>query len=85
MRGVAERTTEIWEASRESGTCRGCGAPITWAKVVKSKKWMPFTGRVDPIRQYQHDSGRMIDVVDLTRSHFATCPAADTFRKKRTR
>jgi hypothetical protein len=76
-------TTEIWRHTRSSGTCRGCGAAITWAEVVKTHKWMPFTGTPLSLRVHETEDGRTIEVVDLGQSHFATCPDAEKFRKKK--
>lgn len=73
---------EIWEKPLGVGICRGCGAKLTWAETLKGKR-MPFTGRITILRSHEHDSGRMIAVVDGAHSHFVTCPEADKFRKKK--
>lgn len=77
-------------------TCRGCGKPIMFIKTVAGKSipvdpepicFMPEEGfdkfvLMDGTVQ----RGRALEEADKTaigyRSHFATCPAADQFRKK---
>lgn len=44
------RTLAVYADTRGRGTCRGCGAAITWAEVVASGKRMPFTGDPVPLR-----------------------------------
>jgi hypothetical protein len=51
----------------ERGKCRSCGVPIVWEVSAKGHK-MPMNP--DPV------DGKRI-------SHFATCPQANTWRKKK--
>lgn len=57
------------------GTCRSCGAAVVWFKTDAGKN-MP----VDAATVLPEDL-----VLELPRhvSHFATCPDADKFRRKR--
>ena len=54
-----------------SGSCRGCDAPILWV-VTKKGKRMPL----DPAHT---------DVRDCYESHHAHCPDVESFRRKKTR
>jgi len=56
--------------------CRGCGRPVYWIR-TKNNKAMPVDTRVDGGLEPMRDrDGRGL-------SHFATCPKADQFRKKK--
>lgn len=76
--------------------CKACGAEIKWVLLATGKK-MPVDTKKVPYRYDPEGTltlltmdGRVISkaVLDLDSddfgyvSHFATCPAADTFRKK---
>jgi hypothetical protein len=78
------KTIEIYQASRGRTTCRGasCGAPIEWAEVVNSGKRLCFDAPITPLRTFPDERGRLVDVVDLSRSHWATCPDTKSFRRK---
>jgi len=72
----------IFVDSCYAGRCRGCGRPIVWAETKTGAKH-PFD--VTPIAQAtQSDlfSGRVLGEVDTdrSRSHWATCPNATSFR-----
>ena len=57
--------------------CKKCGAEIKWMQTVNSK-WIPVD--VDTI----DDRGAIIFDQDQGMiSHFATCPEADHFRKRK--
>jgi hypothetical protein len=48
---------------------------------------MPFDGRLAPVESRQHpENGRVVEIVDLdaTTSHFATCPDAARWRRRKT-
>jgi hypothetical protein len=80
-------TTEIFPSTRRLGTCREsrCQASITFAQIVKTGKLMPFDSPLEPISVHERETtfGRTdIWVVDLAKSHFATCPAAKRFSRK---
>lgn len=76
--------------------CKSCGAEIIWL-VMESGKKMPCDAQKIPCRENVNGkyilvlpSGKLIradidldsDVYGYT-SHFATCPAANDFRKER--
>jgi len=75
---------KIYQDSKGPGTCRSCGAGITWAELVSGKRH-PFDGEIVPVRtQGSILDGRVIEDVDtsITASHFATCPDAKDWRRK---
>lgn len=78
-------TIEIYADTRGTGRCRheACGAVITWAQVVKSGRRMCFDGEPVALRT-RHDpqTRRLIEEVDLAENHWATCPGADTFKRR---
>lgn len=66
--------------------CKGCGAPIRWAKSIAGNT-MPLDAAATPGGQWQIDE-RGIAYTDKSNpeghvSHFATCPKRDSFRKPR--
>ena len=79
------------------GTCRGCGAPIIWIKTASGKAmpcdakpvmyWRDVCGPERIVTKDGHVvTGRLMgDALSPTGtgyiSHFATCPAADRFRR----
>jgi hypothetical protein len=81
-----EKLIEIWADSRGRAECRGCRAPIEWARVVKSGAAMCFDGQIVAL-QTRHDPAtqRLIEFVDLSTNHWATCAARDQFRRKGSR
>lgn len=77
----------IFQDSRGSGTCRSCGAPITWAELTSGKR-MPFDGELVAVRTQGSlflSGERVVEVIDtdITPSHFQTCPDRDQWRKGR--
>jgi hypothetical protein len=78
-------TLTIYQDSRGSGTCRSCGAPITWAELTSGKR-MPFDGELVTVRTQGSllTSDRIVEVVDtdITPSHFQTCPQAQQWRRR---
>lgn len=60
----------------EATTCRGCGGIVFWITTRKGAK-MPVDTRVDGgLEPLRDRDGRGL-------SHFATCPKADQFRRRR--
>lgn len=78
-------TIEVFNDTRQVGTCRSCGAAIEWAVLRQSGRRMPFNAPIVPVRTYANRVDRLITVVDTTStpSHFATCPQAAEWRKPR--
>ena len=69
-----------------SSTCRSCGAPIDWAVTAAGKR-MPLDveRRDDGNVTFDPDgTARVVPVGKGSRvSHFATCPNAQSHRRKR--
>jgi hypothetical protein len=78
-------TIEIFADTRGISPCTGrtCGRRILWAQVVKSGKRMCFDDLELPALSTRHDpaSNRLIETVDLTVNHWATCPDARAFNR----
>jgi hypothetical protein len=78
-------TIQIFQDPKGPGTCRSCGAAITWAETIRGKK-IPLDGRDvvavrtegNPIRE------RVIELIDtgITKVHFETCPEAEKWRRR---
>lgn len=71
--------------SRDLSPCKGCGAPILWAKSQAGNS-MPLDATATPGGQWQVENG--IAFTDKSKptghvSHFATCPKRDSFRKRK--
>lgn len=66
----------------DPGTCRSCGARVEWATVAATGRRMPFDPPVTVLSRL--DEYVEVDM-DRTRSHFATCPDAEAWRRKRAR
>lgn len=81
-----------------SGKCRTCGAPVRWVHVDESKKRMPIDPDASPkgnvyvvrwddrtpvVRVVSAENPAPPEAVLLYTSHFATCPNADDWRKKK--
>jgi hypothetical protein len=77
------KTIFVYSDTRGTAKCRGCGASITWAQVVKSGKRMCFDGDPVALRTRHDDSRRLIEELDLDTNHWATCPDAKTFKRAR--
>jgi len=72
----------VWTASRVRGQCRSCRQPIEWATIVESGKHVPLDVPVLVAHTTSGDNGRMMDAIE-TPSHFATCPDARAWRKRK--
>ena len=76
---------KVFDDTRGFGRCRSCDAPITWFELVSGKRH-PFNGPDLPVylqTEHEPSTHRLIGHVDSAESHFATCPDADTFRRRR--
>lgn len=79
----AGRTIEIWADSRRDGVCTGCQASIEWAHVVKTGARMPFD-QVEVVSAHVRMYGgmsRTVELVNLDRNHWASCPKAGSFKR----
>ncbi|MFH0958163.1 MAG: hypothetical protein V1897_05610 [Pseudomonadota bacterium] len=57
--------------------CKKCGGDIKWCMMASGAK-MPLDAKPKKFIQVKEGIGEVIDVYE---SHFATCPAADQFRR----
>ena len=58
-----------------TASCRSCGADIVWFENPKTGKKMPVNAETVEVGDEQLDLSHMV-------SHFATCPQANTWRRK---
>lgn len=72
----------VYADSKGSGTCRSCGARITWAETTRGKR-MPFDELL--VLKTQGDllgGERVVEIVDGDRNHFASCPDGEKWSRK---
>lgn len=80
---MAEQLIRLYEDSRAPGHCRGCEAPLVWYDTVNGKK-MPMNERSVPVKsENEPGTGRVIAFFLASDSHWATCPDAAKFGRKR--
>lgn len=72
----------VWSGSRQRGRCRSCSKPIEWATLADSGKKIPLDVPVVVKSTTQANDDRLIDHVEPL-THFATCPDADQWRRKK--
>ncbi len=79
------QSVKVLADTRGKGRCKheSCGAVITWAEVVESKKRMPFDGDPVPLRTSHTADGRLVEELDAADVHWRTCPGAAAFRRQR--
>ena len=78
-----QRTILVWHDTRGRARCKGCDARIEWGEVVASGRRMCFDGDIFVFQSYvDQATQRRVDVVDLTRNHWATCPLREQFRRR---
>lgn len=77
---------KILADTKAPGTCRSCGAAITWAELVSGKR-MPFEGREIVASKTEGSllGGEAIEHIDtgISPTHFEKCPHADQHRRPR--
>jgi hypothetical protein len=80
------KTIQIFADTRGRARCSAstCHADIEWATIVASGKRMCFDAPMVALSTH-HDPGtrRLVEVVDLDTNHWASCPAATQFKRKR--
>jgi hypothetical protein len=67
--------------STSSGACRGCGASVLFVTTAATGKSIPLDPL--PVKRIVIGDDLKARVVDTYIAHFATCPKADQFRKKK--
>jgi len=66
-----------------STTCKGCGAPIIWARTGKGYRIpMDPASKAWSLRESADGELWLGDQIDAHRSHFETCPQASRFRSR---
>jgi hypothetical protein len=76
----------IFAGSQQRGHCRSCNAPIDWAIAFKTGARIPFNPPIVllPTLPLDGDDPKVVRVdMAQTTSHFATCPQAEAWRKRR--
>jgi hypothetical protein len=77
------KTIQIFADTRGLSTCKGCRARIEWAEIVGSGKRMCFDHQIVALSTH-HDPAtrRLVEVVDLSTNHWASCDQAAQFKRK---
>lgn len=77
------RLVLVWSRSRRAAKCRACDAPLTFAQVVSSGRWMPFEADPVALKTSQDPATRnLIEHLDPSDVHFRSCPQAGSFRRR---
>ena len=63
------------------GTCRSCGAAIDWHETLQGKA-MPMNAGAVHLKTEGSGPNREVGLFDASESHWATCPAAASFRRR---
>lgn len=81
---MAERQqlVAVLASTRGTGTCRSCGAAITWYRTHPANKAIPFDGAPVAIRtSHTADTHELVEHVDAADDHFRSCPDAANWRR----
>jgi hypothetical protein len=78
----------VWGKSRGVGRCKGCGAGLQWFRTIATDRALPFESRAVPIGLERVDPhgepyADVVFVMAAADNHWAHCPAADRFRRRR--
>jgi len=74
------KTIEVYADTRFTTLCRSCKADIEFGQNVKTGRSMPFNAPIVALRTRHDDAHRLIEIVDLSTSHFGSCPDANKWR-----
>jgi hypothetical protein len=77
------RLVKVWRDTLRVDICRAasCRRRITFGQNVKTLKFLPFDD-IAPIQtEREIETGREMITLDLARTHFASCPASQQFKK----
>ena len=79
MASETDQAKDPMSKKLDEGECRDCKAPIYWVKMRDTDRAMPLDRGAD-LRVLVGADGKA-ETVRVYKSHFSTCPYADTFRK----
>lgn len=85
MQMAKMRTTTIWADTITQKVCRDirCRQTIWVAQNANTGNFQPFNAPPVPLEvRPELETGREKWTVDLAPIHFATCPAAESFRRR---
>ncbi len=80
------RPTQVWADTATRDICkhRGCRRDIVFAQNVKTGKVMPFNAPLVALAETRElGTNRVMWTVDLNTSHFISCVASESFRRKK--
>lgn len=78
-----ERISRAIMFKNEESECRACGAKIHFGYIEKTHKFVPLDKKAPTYEIIQTDIGPVAVRSEAYVSHFATCPKADRFSKKK--
>lgn len=84
-KAVTQRRTKIWGDTIRQQVCKSvrCNKTVYFAQNVKTGTFMPFDGRPQALAvEVEIQTGREIWLIDLATSHFGSCVAAPSFRRR---
>jgi hypothetical protein len=71
---MPETLIRLFEDSKQSGICRGCGARMEWFETLTGKR-MPMNAGAVPRKSETHEeTRRVVAFFAADDSHFTTCP-----------
>jgi hypothetical protein len=76
-------STVIRERPPAIARCRGCQAPIEWTTTSPGGRRMPVDHPLIVLTSFELLDGRMVVRIDAGQSHFATCPDAQSFQRRK--
>ena len=74
---------DVWADTGRQACCRSCQAPLRWFQLVTSGAWHPFNAGPVVVAAIRERGGRRVLTLTSADSHFATCPDATLWRKRR--
>jgi hypothetical protein len=79
------RSMAVYAVSQNIGTCHGCGCDVVWCYTYPRKKRIPMEVGSIPLSRFEAPTPthNQIELHDAAKVHFATCPHATRFRKRR--
>ena len=69
--------------TRGRGTCKACGAALTWMQTIAGKR-MCFDGDPVALKTEHSEDRRLVEVFSSDDVHWSRCPQAGQFKRART-